>query len=423
MKVIHISNSDISGGAARAAYRLHRSLLQIDIDSNMQVLSKSSGDPRVRCHSSKIGRILTEARSGVGMLASTALKTTNPVRHSIAILPSGWVKSLNSSDADVINLHWIGGETMSIRDISQIRKPIVWTFHDMWAFCGAEHYTDDGIDARWRHGYTSNNRPAYESGFDLNYWTARRKQRHWQQPFQLVSPSHWLADCVKASALMGNWPVTVIPNPIDLNSFRPIDKRLARQLLNLPQDRELILFGAIGGGEDPRKGSDLLIAALNRLKTERSQNMELVIFGQSPPLQEPALGFPIRYTGHLHDDISLALLYSAVDVFVAPSRQDNLPNTVVEAIACGTPSVTFKIGGMPDVIEHQISGYLAQPNDLQDLATGIRWVLEQQTQHNKLGIAARQSAESIFHPRLVSQQYRDVYQAAIAAPKNISCQK
>jgi glycosyltransferase involved in cell wall biosynthesis len=415
MKVIHISKSDISGGAARAAYRLHRSLMQIGIDSNMQVSSKSSGDPLVKCHSSKVGRMVTEVRSGIGMLASAALKTTNPVRHSLSILPSGWVKSLNSSDADIINLHWIGDETMSIREIGQIRKPIVWTFHDMWGFCGAEHYTDDGIDARWRQGYRANNRPNYESGPDLNYWTARRKQRHWRQPFQIVTPSHWLANCVKDSALMGNWPVTVIANPLDLNTFLPIDRQLSRQLLNLPQDRQLILFGAVGGSDDPRKGSDLLIAALNWLKTADSQNMELVIFGQSPPLQKPNLGFPIRYTGHLHDDISLALLYSAVDVFVAPSRQDNLPNTVVEAIACGTPSVTFKIGGMPDIIEHQVSGYLAQPNDLQDLAIGIRWVLDQQSQHNRLGNAARQRAEALVDPRLVAQQYRDIYQAALVA--------
>jgi glycosyltransferase involved in cell wall biosynthesis len=414
MKVIHISKSDISGGAARAAYRLHHSLRQIDIDSNMQVASKSSGDPRVKCHSSKVGRMVTEARSGIGMVASSVLKTTNPVRHSLSLLSSGWVKSLNSSNADVINLHWIGDETMSIREIGQIRKPIVWTFHDMWAFCGAEHYTDDGPDARWRQGYRKNNRPSYESGFDINYWTARRKQRHWQQQFHLVSPSRWLADCVKDSALMSDWPVTVIPNPLDLDIFRPIDRRLARQLLNLPQDRQLILFGAFGGGNDPRKGSDLLIAALDWLKTAGSQNMELVIFGQSPPLQEPKLGFPIRYTGHLHDDISLALLYSAVDVFVAPSRQDNLPNTVVEASACGTPSVTFKIGGMPDLIEHRVSGYLAQPNDLQDLAIGIKWVLEQQAQNDRLSRAARQSAEALVHPQLVAQQYRDLYQAAIA---------
>ena len=369
MNILHLNFADIAGGAARAAYRLHHSLLQLNINSHMQVWSKTSGEQKIRGDSSKVGRMLTEIRSGVGMVANATMKVANPTRHSINLLPSGWVNSLNTSDADIIHLHWLGAETLSVRDIARIQKPIVWTFHDMWAFCGAEHYTDDGLEARWRHGYKSNNRPEGESGFDLNYWTSRRKQYHWQHPFNLVCPSNWLANCVRDSALMANWPVTVIPNPLDLGSFRPIEQSLARQLLNLPQDKSLILFGAIGGGDDPRKGSDLLLSAFNYLKTEQfPEDLELVIFGQSRPTQVPAWGFPIRYMGHLHDEVSLALLYSAVDVFVAPSRQDNLPNTVVEASACGTPTVAFNIGGMPDLIEHQVSGYLAIPYEIRDLA-------------------------------------------------------
>ena len=414
MNILHLNFADISGGAARAAYRLHHSLLQLNVNSQMQVWSKTSGEPRIHGNSSKTGRMLTEIRSGVGMVANATMKASNPARHSINLLPAGWVNALNASDADVIHLHWLGAETLSIREIAQIRKPIVWTFHDMWAFCGAEHYTDDGVDARWRHGYKSNNRPAGESGFDLNYWTSRRKQHHWQDPFNLVCPSNWLANCVKDSALMGNWPVTVIPNPLDLASFRPIEQRLARQLLNLPQDKSLILFGAIGGGDDPRKGSDLLISALNYLKPEQfPQELELVIFGQSRPIQVPELGFAIRYMGHLHDEVSLALLYSAVDVFVAPSRQDNLPNTVVEASACGTPTVAFKIGGMTDLIQHQISGYLALPYDVRDLAIGIQWVLEQQSHGNHLGVAARHHAELNFQADVVAGQYLAVYQEAV----------
>jgi glycosyltransferase involved in cell wall biosynthesis len=420
MKITHISFSDIHGGAARAAYRLHQSLQQIDITSTMQVWSKGSGDTTVLGNSSKTGRILTEVRSGLGMIANSTLKVANPARHSIDLLPSGWVAALNSSDVDVVNLHWIGAETISIREIAQIRKPIVWTLHDMWAFCGAEHYTDDGIDARWRHGYRANNRPRDESGFDLNYWTAKRKQRHWRNPFNIVCPSNWLAGCVRDSALMKGWPISVIPNPLDLDRFYPIDKQLARQLLNLPQDKALVLFGAVGGGDDPRKGSDLLIAALEQLKTKLSQELELVIFGQSRPASVAELGFPIRYTGHLHDEISLALLYSAVDVFVAPSRQDNLPNTVVEALACGTPTVAFKIGGMPDLIVHHRSGYLALPYDINDLAQGIQWVVERQLQDNSLGVAARQSAELTFHPRIVAKQYEEVYQAAMAVTNSAS---
>ena len=143
MQIIHASYSDLSGGAARAAYRIHRCLLQAKIDSRMQVLSKSSDDPTVTGNSSKIGRITTEIRTGIGLLAKKTIKSCDPVRYSAGILPSNWVKSFHASDADVINLHWVGAETLSISEIGQIRKPIVWTFHDMWAFTGGCHYAQE----------------------------------------------------------------------------------------------------------------------------------------------------------------------------------------------------------------------------------------------------------------------------------------
>lgn len=417
MQIIHVSYSDLSGGAARAAYRIHRCLLQAEIDSRMQVLSKSSDDPTVRGNSSKTGRITTEIRTGIGLLAKKTIKSCDPGRYSAGVLPSNWVKSFHASDADVINLHWVGAETLSIREIGQIRKPVVWTFHDMWAFCGAEHYTNDGLNARWREGYRGDNRPQDESSFDLNRWTWERKRRNWKYPFHIICPSNWLANCVRNSALMADCPVSVIPNPLDLDSFRPIEKILARQLLNLPQQRSLILFGALGGTNDPRKGIDLLLQAIGFLETQQLKDIEIVIFGQSAPAQIPKLGFPLRYTGHLADDISLALLYSAADVFVAPSRQDNLPNTVVEAIACGTPTVAFKIGGMPDLIEHRVSGYLAQPYEAEDLATGIQWVLQQQKESKSLSLAARRHAEYMFDPVRVAQQYATVYKEAMNIQK------
>ena len=135
-----------------------------------------------------------------------------------------------------------------------------------------------------------------------------------------------------------------------------------------------MLFGALGGGGDGRKGFDLLLAALDHLRRQ-IVNPHLVVFGQRAPKQPPDLGFPVHYTGHLHDDLSLQAVYSAADAFVIPSRQDNLPNTGVEAHACGTPIVAFRTGGLPDIVEHQQTGYLAEPFDTSDLATGMHWVL------------------------------------------------
>lgn len=424
MRVISVSFSDIKGGAARAAYRIHKALLGANLDARMKVWSKASDDFTVDGPTSKLGRSLPAVRPVIGQLIQANFKTSNSVRHSSAWLPSGWLNSLNNSSADILHLHWLGCETLTIREIGLLKKPVVWTFHDMWAFCGAEHYTDDGVDARWRTGYTSKNRPDDESGFDLNDWTWKRKQRLWKHPFHIVCPSHWLANCVRKSALMQDRPVYVIPNPLNLECFRPIQKHLARQILNLPQNRQLILFGAIGGGQDSRKGSDLLFQALSLLQSQvwqdenssKDQETELIIFGESCPSKPPQIGLPIRYMGTLHDDVSLALLYSAADVFVLPSRQDNLPNTVCEAIACGLPVVAFKVGGTPDLVEHQFNGYLAEPYDPEHLARGIEWVLNQQENRNCLSQAARKKAETLLDPTTVVKKYLEVYQVALSGP-------
>ena len=334
------------------------------------------------------------------------LKTENKIIHSPSIFPSNWVKHINSSDVDIVHLHWIQNEMLSIKDISKIKKPIVWTLHDMWAFCGAEHYTNDN---RWRESYNSNNRPNYESGFDLNLWTWNRKKKYWKIPIQIITPSNWLTKCAKESTLMKNWPVSVIYNPIDTDQWAPMDKKNARQLLNLSQDANLILFGALGGGKDPRKGYDLLLSALEYLKANNKiKKIELVVFGQSKPKSQPDLGFPIHYSGHLYDDLSLRALYSAADVMIVPSTQEAFGQTASESISCGTPVVAFGVGGLLDIVDHQINGYLAKPFDTRDLANGITWVLER-SDSNKLGSNAREAAVEKFSEKKISESYLRIY--------------
>jgi len=360
---------------------------------------------------SKSAKAITLVRPQLATPFRKLLRTGHSILHSPAVVPSCWPERINASDADVVHLHWVQGEMLSIADIGRIRKPIVWTLHDMWAFCGAEHYT---TDHRWRDGYRRDNRPAHESGFDLNRWTWQRKRKHWRRPHQIVCPSHWLADCARSSALLADWPVAVIPNPIDTYSWQPIDQRFARQLLGLPQDCLLLLLGAMGGGNDPRKGADLLLAALSKLCSEaRVQNLQLVVFGQLAPQKPPQLGFPVHYIGHLHDDVSLRALYSAADVMVIPSRQDNLPNTGLEASACGTPVVAFNTGGLPDIVDDRITGAIAEPFDPASLAACIRWVLEDPQRRQQLGSAARARAEQLWAPPRIAGSYAQIYENVI----------
>lgn len=432
MKIIQLNYSDINGGAARAAYRIHHALRRAGIDTRMLVNHATAGDWTVDGPASKMEKLVVMLREHIGGQLRHTLKTGNPIIHSPAFLPSRWPARLNASEVDLVHLHSTAGEMLSVADIGCIRKPLLWTLHDMWAFCGAEHYTEE---FRWLDGYRKDNRPVYESGFDLNRWTWARKRKHWQRPFQIVTPSRWLADCARQSTLMRDWPIVVIPNALDTDLWQPIQKRLARELLVLPQDEPLMLFGAMGGGRDPRKGFDLLVTALRHLRGE-IKGMRLLVFGQLAPKESPDLGFPVHYTGHLHDDLSLRAIYSAADALVIPSRQDNLPNTAVEALACGTPVIAFDSCGMPDIVDHQHTGYLARAFDTEDLAQGIRWVMQahddaisdhsgtvksqsvtnganETATQSWLGINARQQAVARFSYPVVADEYARLYTSLI----------
>ena len=207
---------------------------------------------------------------------------------------------------------------------------------------------------------------------------------------------------------MRDWPVSVIHNPIDTEKWKPIDRAFARDLLGLPQEAILLLFGAAGGGQDPRKGFDLLRDALARL-TKNFSGLELLVFGQGPPKNPPDHGFPVHYAGHLHDDLSLRVMYSAADAFVLPSRQDNLPNTGVEAMACGTPIIAFETCGLSDLVQHKETGWLARPFDTEDLAAGIRWVLSNAERHCDMRDLSRRTAVAKFSYPIISKKYKELY--------------
>ena len=414
MKTIHLNYSDSIGGAARAAHRIHHAVRGVGVDSTLRVNRAVLSDPTVVGPATAPGRLLGKARRILAAPWQSLLKGGSPGLHSPACIPSRWANPLNASAVDLVHLHWINCEMMSIADIGRLTKPVVWTLHDMWAFSGAEHYTD-GV--RYREGYSAANRSPHESGFDLDRWTWRRKQRHWQRPFQIVTPSRWLADCVTQSGLMQDWPVTVIPNPIDTSVWKPTDKLRARQLLSLPPDAPILLFGALGGDEDPRKGFDLLRDALQHLRGRSNgqdlYGLELFVFGQLAPTQEISLGFPVRHTGYLHDDEKLRLLYSAADAVAVPSRLEAFGQTASEAHACATPVVAFNTGGLADIVAHRQTGYLAKPFDVQDLAAGIEWVLGAKASGPALGSAARERACLLWDSPIVARQYVDCYKALL----------
>jgi glycosyltransferase involved in cell wall biosynthesis len=340
----------------------------------MRVAVAASGDPWVQAPGSKPRQALALLRSTASWWLSKPQKSPNSFTHSVAALPSRFDRYLNTFDAQVLHLHWVQDEFISVEAIGRLRKPLVWTLHDSWPFCGSEHHPDGADDRRFRQGYRADNRPIDHGGCDLDRWTWCRKRRAWSRllpRLQLVAPSRWMAEQVASSALFSGVPCHVIPNAVP-DAFRPLPRHLARELLGWPQHKPLLLFGAISGTSDFNKGFDLLQAALNGLSGLESSPLVVVLGSQLAP---SGLNWPVLPVARLHDDVSLALAYSAADVVIVPSRLDNLPQIATEAQACGTPVVAFRQGGMVDAVRHGISGYLADPFDVADLAQGIQHVL------------------------------------------------
>ena len=423
IKILHIAYSDIGGGAARAAYRIHRTLVEnqsLSIHSKMRVLNKLTQDLTVNgSRLSKESSIWRFIRPSLLIRYYKGFTLGKRTAFSVAWPKTGLGEEINDTKTDIVHLHWLGNDTLSIEEIGKIKHPMVWRLPDMWAFCGAEHYVTPPpyVDERFAEGYTSYNRPPMENGKDLNLIVWERKMKSWTKPIHIVCPTNWLADCVKRSALMKDWPDTVIPTAMDLNKWKPYDKNIARTILNLPQDIPLVLFGAMGGTADPRKGADLLLEALQKLKKQTAQSqiseIQLLVFGQNEPDEPLNLGFSIRYFGHLYDDLSLALLYSAADVMIVSSRQDNLPGTALESLACATPVVAFNIGGLPDIVQHQENGWLSHPFDTDDMANGIQWILEDKERHKKLSKNAREHVIKNYDPKIIALKYKQVYEEVL----------
>jgi glycosyltransferase involved in cell wall biosynthesis len=381
LRVLHVNTTDLDGGAARAAHRIHTAQRRIGVDSHMLVLRRRDADPYVHQPQVRADQVaLQRLRMGLGGQIAARQKTSgNPSQRSVAWLSSGLGRWINDSDFDLVNLHWVGEEMLSVTEIGALRKPICWTMHDMWPFTGAEHYDDLNHPGRYLTDYATSTRAPGDRGPDLDAWTWRRKRRAWRaQRFALISPSHWLAGCAASSSLMGGQPIHVIENCIDTQRFRPIERGVARAILGVDPRRRYILFGAVSSTSDSRKGFHLLQPALRTVaqRLGAEAGVELLVFGSGQPGNPPDFGMPVHYLGSFHDEVTLSLLYSAADVFVAPSMQDNLPNTLVESLACGTPCVGFRIGGLPDLVHTPQAGWLADPFDVEDLAEAVMKVLQ-----------------------------------------------
>ena len=405
VKVLQVSATDTIGGAGIAAYRLHQGLQRIGVASHMLVLRKATSDPTVHRLSDHLNRI-SRVRRRLAQRGHQRTLTQNPRQPDSAYWslnhqPYPIADVINSFNADIVHLHWIGDNLLPIQELTKINAPIVWTLHDMWAFTGGCHYAGDCT----HYQSTCGNCPqlVQPQSNDITTKIIHHKIRAWNDlPLTIACPSQWLADCVRESRVLADKDIHVIPNGIDTTQYKPIDSNSARTAFNLPHHKKLVLFGAFGGTSDPRKGFDYLRSALQKLSDE--SDIELVVFG-TEQAQNLEINLPVHQVGRLHDSVSMAVLYSACDVFVLPSVQDNFPNTILEALACGTPCVGFDTGGMADLIQHQINGYLAMLMDTDDLANGINWILTQ----SRNPIAIHDDVVGRYALPHIAEQYHKLY--------------
>jgi glycosyltransferase involved in cell wall biosynthesis len=411
MKVLIVNFSEKNGGAARASHRLHKSLLQEGVDSTMLVHKKNSNDYRVKGPKTTLEKLSVKINT---IINSLLLRFYKPNRtFSTSFGSSGVIKRINELKPDIVHLHWINAGMIRVEGLSKIQAPIVYTLHDMWAFTGGCHYSNEcfGYEARCGRCPVLDSKKKH----DLSKRIYHRKKRTFSKipNMTIIGLSKWINERSKKSTLLKDKRHVNLPNPIDINTYKPFDRDTSRKLWNLPKDKNLVLFGAIAATSDSRKGFDQLSNALRKLN---KNNIELVVFGSGIPENPQNFGFKTHYLGHIHDDISLVTLYSAADVLIVPSMQENLSNMIIESMACSTPVVAFDIGGNSDMIDHKINGYLAKEFDSSDMANGIEWVINN-SQNKELPLKAREKVLSHFESSLVAKKYIKLYTETLLGTK------
>lgn len=400
MKILHVSHSDLKGGAAIAAYRIHTSLLDKGSQSKLIVNFKYSKDNAVELAINKFEYIFLRTKQILSKIAIKALITKNPILHSISFFPSRLLNKINESDADIVHLHWVQHEMLSIIDISKIKKPIVWTLHDMWPFCGAEHIS---MDDRWKVGYKSVNRPKFEKGVDINRWVWLKKKKYWINPFNLIAPSMSHAEYIKKSALMHNWPLSIIPNPIDTDFWKPLNKEIVRKRLKIPLDIPSLLFTSMTYGKNSyNKGVDLFLNLLKMIPS--NTNLQIIVIGKSSERLKNKLNFPVYFFDYSKKTI-LRDLYNAADITLVPSRKESFGQIASESNACGTPVLAFKIGGLKDIVKHKKTGYLAKPFEIKDLVMGLNWILSKKLMKKNI----REGIVKKFSKNIIAKKYLKIY--------------
>ena len=415
MKVLLVNTSERTGGAAVACKRLMEALGKQGIDARMLVRDKQSDLPEVT--GLGLGRwslLWKFVWERIVIWKANHFKKNNLFSVDIANTGTDITKYPAFQEADIIHLHWINQGMLSLKNLEHIfssGKPVVWTMHDLWPATGICHHPRE-CDHYETHCHNCPLLLYHGSKHDLSYRTFEKKLKLMQgKQVTFVACSQWLQGMAEKSALLQGQHIHSIPNPLNLDIFKPKDRQGARQRLSLPTDKKLLLFGAVKA-TDKRKGIDYLIKACKTLVKQNpalKEQIGIVSFGMMSEGLRRVLPFEVYPQGYVTDDDTLTDIYSAVNSYVTPSLEENLPNTIMEAMACGTPCVGFNVGGIPEMIDHQVNGYVADYKSADDLAKGMLWILNHKN-IPELRQQAVQKVQRCYEEGVVVQQFIQLYQ-------------
>ncbi|MFZ4855250.1 MAG: glycosyltransferase [Desulfuromonadaceae bacterium] len=414
MKIVHLCSMDF-GGAGKAAHRLHKGLQESGVDSCMVVVCKKNSDESVYAIPSELSHAPDKwwtllSNNWKKSLADYPLSSSDNELFSdfCSVIPLDPLQKIIQA-ADVINLHWVAGFfDTSFMPKALHGKKIVWTLHDMNPFTGGCHYSDNCAKYCVNCGSCPQLASVAPKDLSFSIWEKKREAyRHLD--ITVATPSKWLCSCSHNSSLLGHFRHEIIPNGFPLSIFKPVERQSIRSALNIPLNARVILFCA-DSTTSKRKGFSYLVNALMLLsQSGRSDDLILAVIGANEYPEQEICSIPVLSFGHINDEDNISLLYNAADVFVLPSLEDNLPNTAVEALASGTPVAAFDIGGVPDIIDHKITGYLAPAKDVAGLAEAISWCLNDAPP--SIRKSCREKAEAFFAIETQANNYKKLYES------------
>ncbi len=377
MKILHVNYSDIIGGASIAVNNIHKYLIKNKIDSKLLVFDKNTEDKNVIGPKNNFEKNFYKLREKtIKYITRRIFSNPSKTSYSLNLINTNILEKINKIQADIVHLHWVGNEMISINQLKKINKPIVWTFWDMWPINGAEHYS---YNNRCIEGYNKTNRDNNEKGLDINrvVWETKLKSLNFK--INIICPSTWLYDLTKKSLLYKESKVSLIPLSIDTNFWINEGKEVSKKNLGIELNKKVLLFSSTSGTND-RKGFDYILSSLNQMNTEK---LILFIVGEKPKkLNE--LKIEYKYFGIIKDQFKQRIIYSATDLILMPSIKEVFGLVALEGASCSVPSVIFEGNGCSDLIEHKINGYISKYKNILDYKTGIEWCISDENKLNEM---------------------------------------